>query len=118
MAEIEIGKHCEENSCHQLDFLPIKCSHCGKTFCKIHSSTAGHKCENFSETIKTFKKFVPPETTKCFMEKCDKVVMTKCPICQLDFCLDHRLEIDHKCSKAQWSTIFLHLEINFEIDKS
>ncbi|XP_033620711.1 AN1-type zinc finger protein 2A isoform X1 [Fukomys damarensis] len=40
----DLGKHCSEKTCKQLDFLPLKCDACEQDFCKDHFTYAGHKC--------------------------------------------------------------------------
>uniref|UniRef100_A0A8C5ZAA9 Zinc finger AN1-type containing 2A n=1 Tax=Marmota marmota marmota TaxID=9994 RepID=A0A8C5ZAA9_MARMA len=40
----DLGKHCSEKTCKQLDFLPLKCDACNQDFCKDHFTYAGHKC--------------------------------------------------------------------------
>ncbi|XP_058141672.1 AN1-type zinc finger protein 2A isoform X2 [Dasypus novemcinctus] len=40
----DLGKHCSEKTCKQLDFLPIKCDACEQDFCKDHFTSAAHKC--------------------------------------------------------------------------
>lgn len=40
----DLGKHCSNPSCKQLDFLPMKCDACGKTFCKDHIHYNTHSC--------------------------------------------------------------------------
>ena len=95
----EIGKQCALEICNQLDFLPVKCNNCSKTFCKDHSSLDGHNCECLKSST-DIKKFKSEDKPKCNFEKCDKNVVTKCPICDIEFCMDHRLEKDHKCSKV------------------
>ena len=100
----DIGQQCEVNSCNQLDFLPIKCANCSKIFCKNHSSFDGHGCESFDITSE--KPRVQESTQKtvnkpCSIKDCEKNTVTTCPICQLEFCMDHRLERDHKCSKVE-----------------
>ncbi|XP_072124516.1 AN1-type zinc finger protein 2A isoform X1 [Mobula birostris] len=40
----DLGKHCSENSCKRLDFLPLKCDACAQIFCKDHITYAQHKC--------------------------------------------------------------------------
>ncbi|XP_055341719.1 AN1-type zinc finger protein 2A-like [Paramacrobiotus metropolitanus] len=41
-----VGAHCEENTCNRLDFLPVKCDGCGKTFCKEHYRYEHHQCSS------------------------------------------------------------------------
>uniref|UniRef100_A0A8C5QRL2 Zinc finger AN1-type containing 2B n=1 Tax=Leptobrachium leishanense TaxID=445787 RepID=A0A8C5QRL2_9ANUR len=40
----ELGKHCLEPTCKQLDFLPLKCDACEKIFCKDHITYILHHC--------------------------------------------------------------------------
>uniref|UniRef100_A0A2K5CXX2 Zinc finger AN1-type containing 2A n=1 Tax=Aotus nancymaae TaxID=37293 RepID=A0A2K5CXX2_AOTNA len=40
----DLGKHCSEKTCKQLDFLPVKCDMCKQDFCKDHFTYAAHKC--------------------------------------------------------------------------
>ncbi|GFR87670.1 AN1-type zinc finger protein 2B [Elysia marginata] len=39
-----IGQHCNEPSCKQLDFLPMKCDACDKIFCRDHIHYPTHRC--------------------------------------------------------------------------
>ncbi|XP_077984464.1 AN1-type zinc finger protein 2A-like isoform X2 [Glandiceps talaboti] len=41
----ELGKHCCESTCKQLDFLPMKCDACEQIFCKDHITYQSHNCE-------------------------------------------------------------------------
>jgi len=40
----DLGKHCSEKSCRQLDFLPMKCDACSLIFCKDHLQYDKHNC--------------------------------------------------------------------------
>ncbi|XP_053413171.1 AN1-type zinc finger protein 2A isoform X2 [Nycticebus coucang] len=40
----DLGKHCSEKTCKQLDFLPLKCDACKQDFCKDHFTCAAHRC--------------------------------------------------------------------------
>nr|ADD38857.1 AN1-type zinc finger protein 2B [Lepeophtheirus salmonis] len=40
----ELGAHCGEKSCRQLDFLPMKCDACSKLFCSDHLFYESHTC--------------------------------------------------------------------------
>ncbi|KAM9125531.1 LOW QUALITY PROTEIN: AN1-type zinc finger protein 2A [Pangshura tecta] len=40
----DLGKHCSEKTCKQLDFLPLKCDACEEVFCKNHITYDQHKC--------------------------------------------------------------------------
>ncbi|KAK6976070.1 AN1-type zinc finger protein 2A-like isoform X1 [Biomphalaria glabrata] len=39
-----LGEHCKEPSCKQLDFLPMKCDACSQIFCRDHITYANHSC--------------------------------------------------------------------------
>lgn len=39
-----MGTHCAESSCNQLDFLPVKCDACQKSFCNDHWQYGAHNC--------------------------------------------------------------------------
>lgn len=39
-----LGKHCSEQFCNKLDFLPMKCDACGAIFCSDHFSYKDHAC--------------------------------------------------------------------------
>ncbi|XP_078438263.1 zinc finger (AN1-like) family protein [Wolffia australiana] len=49
----DLGRHCEEESCGQLDFLPFLCDCCHKAFCKEHRSYADHGCEKAGHASRT-----------------------------------------------------------------
>mmetsp|Transcript_20730 Transcript_20730/g.18139 ORF Transcript_20730/g.18139 Transcript_20730/m.18139 type:complete len:95 (-) Transcript_20730:415-699(-) len=40
-----LGKHCHEPTCRQIDFLPFQCSHCKLTFCLDHRDARSHECK-------------------------------------------------------------------------
>ncbi|XP_063789888.1 AN1-type zinc finger protein 2B isoform X2 [Pseudophryne corroboree] len=41
-----LGKHCSESTCKQLDFLPLKCDACEQIFCKDHVMYVLHGCSS------------------------------------------------------------------------
>ena len=41
-----LGKHCNEKTCNQLDFLPMKCDACSQIFCKDHLQYDDHSCSS------------------------------------------------------------------------
>ena len=92
----ELGQQCYVKSCQQIDFLPIKCSRCQGTFCKDHSSLDGHACSSLSDEKPIVKSEIA--RTECSLDNCSKDVMANCPLCRIDFCMNHRLEADHKCA--------------------
>ncbi|GAA5926352.1 AN1-type zinc finger protein [Sporobolomyces koalae] len=45
---LEIGRHCSEASCRQLDFLPFNCPSCRLPFCASHwRPPLGHPCQSY-----------------------------------------------------------------------
>ncbi|XP_068940943.1 AN1-type zinc finger protein 2A isoform X1 [Petaurus breviceps papuanus] len=40
----DLGVHCSEKTCKQLDFLPLNCDACDQVFCKDHVQYERHKC--------------------------------------------------------------------------
>ncbi|KAI8369658.1 hypothetical protein BD560DRAFT_397425 [Blakeslea trispora] len=57
----QIGKHCQLEGCHTLDFLPIRCSLCQHTFCGDHRLPSSHHCSQWQQ-----------QTTVC--DVCDQLV--------------------------------------------
>lgn len=45
---MEVGTHCNNPTCNRLDFLPIKCQYCKKTFCSDHFQLSNHDCPHKS----------------------------------------------------------------------
>ncbi|CAN6448463.1 unnamed protein product [Victoria cruziana] len=41
---LDLGRHCQFDECHQLDFLPFKCDGCKKVFCLEHRTYRSHSC--------------------------------------------------------------------------
>ena len=66
-----IGSHCAKTLCNDLDFLPIKCTHCSSTFCRHHISPPAHDCTAVDKKVGDS----PSDwvsRTKCAVEGCDK----------------------------------------------
>ncbi|XP_075421676.1 AN1-type zinc finger protein 2A isoform X2 [Ascaphus truei] len=40
----DLGQHCSEATCKQLDFLSLKCDACNDVFCKNHITSDQHRC--------------------------------------------------------------------------
>jgi len=40
----DLGKHCSDPACKQLDYLPLKCDACESIFCREHISYKNHDC--------------------------------------------------------------------------
>ncbi|KAI8139732.1 hypothetical protein BJV82DRAFT_242346 [Fennellomyces sp. T-0311] len=125
-----VGKHCSLPSCKTLDFLPITCPFCQKTFCGPHGLPADHDCSQWervdrrvvqcnacqnmvmvpdgSRVEQALEQHVcrplePVQKKKCGVRGCrefeqHKIVLpVHCDACDQDFCLKHRLKMDHGC---------------------
>ncbi|MED6110171.1 hypothetical protein PIB30_040506 [Stylosanthes scabra] len=42
----DLGKHCQQQGCNQLDFLPFTCEGCKQVFCLEHRTYKSHSCPN------------------------------------------------------------------------
>ncbi|XP_012878903.1 PREDICTED: AN1-type zinc finger protein 2A isoform X2 [Dipodomys ordii] len=89
----DLGKHCSEKTCKQLDFLPLKCDACKQDFCKDHFTCATHTCPF------AFKKVF---AHRCSRAGCRRKEMLQllCVQCQRNFCIQHRHPLDHSCSSS------------------
>ena len=43
---MSLGKHCQEETCKQLDFLPFHCDSCKAPFCVDHFQPDRHNCKS------------------------------------------------------------------------
>ncbi|XP_077227138.1 zinc finger (C2H2 type, AN1-like) family protein [Tasmannia lanceolata] len=44
-----LGKHCNVEDCHLIDFLPFTCDRCNQVFCLEHRSYTTHRCPNANQ---------------------------------------------------------------------
>ncbi|XP_007258651.3 AN1-type zinc finger protein 1 [Astyanax mexicanus] len=102
MAELDIGKHCEVESCSQKDFLPFVCDHCSAVFCLEHRSRDSHSCPEIS-VKRDISGSGSSTSYPCTFENCKgrELLPVVCPQCQKHFCLAHRHQDDHKCEKLE-----------------
>ncbi|XP_058112122.1 zinc finger AN1 domain-containing stress-associated protein 12 [Magnolia sinica] len=49
----ELGKHCQQSSCNQLDFLPFNCDACLMVYCVEHRSYKSHDCPKAERQSRT-----------------------------------------------------------------
>ncbi|OEL28025.1 Zinc finger AN1 domain-containing stress-associated protein 17 [Dichanthelium oligosanthes] len=49
----DLGAHCDEPDCNQLDFLPFDCDGCGKVFCAAHRTYRDHGCAKAADQGRT-----------------------------------------------------------------
>ncbi|KAM9333795.1 AN1-type zinc finger protein 1 isoform 5-T5 [Pholidichthys leucotaenia] len=102
MAELDIGKHCQVDSCNLKDFLPFVCDSCGGVFCLEHRSRDAHSCSEAS--VKRESHTVGDSALyPCSFEDCKgkELLPVICPQCEKHFCLAHRHQDDHKCEKLE-----------------
>lgn len=99
-----LGARCSMSVCQQLDLLPICCHYCQQSFCKEHFQPFNHSCSSYqgsfpktSETVGLHKMHV------CTLPNCStkELMYMPCPFCDLHFCLQHRHQVDHNCSKLE-----------------
>lgn len=110
----DLGEHCQLNSCKQLDFLPVTCGLCSKTFCSTHGATPErHDCQklhlrkdNKVEVCKKCNrklvlghKCEVKKRSKCSVENCKSKILIPltCPDCFQKLCPRHRFPADHDC---------------------
>ncbi|KAI3659134.1 hypothetical protein MP638_002001 [Amoeboaphelidium occidentale] len=107
--ELDIGKYCEE--CSRVDFLPIKCLHCGKFLCKDHFQS--HKpCASESNTTNVTSNETEKLKIKCAV--CSEVTIMKYQCrCGTVVCLKHRnhcpdtTQDDTQTEEKTWKAIQL-----------
>lgn len=115
-----IGDHCNFELCNRLDFLPVKCDFCRFNYCKDHYrfenkvlilnnfkffflfSITSHNCSKYEKPNEKesviFKSAV--NAFICSLNECASkdVIEFLCEFCKLNFCMKHRLQIDHLCA--------------------
>lgn len=112
-----IGRHCQFEYCGQLDFLPFRCESCQSTYCLDHRSEIAHKCARAGEwarrrngTNQQENRSAPEKPTiynsdQCGHLACKTLINTlkdpgvRCPNCNRQYCLKHRLGEEHDCAK-------------------
>ena len=113
-----IGRHCQYEFCGQLDFLPFRCESCRSTFCLDHRSETAHKCpqagewarrrngaSNQKENRSAPEKPNIYNSDQCSHVSCKTLINTlkdpgvRCPNCNHQYCLKHRLREEHDCAK-------------------
>ncbi|UJR38256.1 hypothetical protein I4U23_030929 [Adineta vaga] len=96
-----LGTHCEYPQCNTLDFLPVHCIYCSKTFCKRHGSAPDHSCISLQQTdsitSSNSSSFLPCAYTQGCKSQKSPISFT-CPLCLKNFCVEHRHFDDHECS--------------------
>ncbi|XP_077592534.1 AN1-type zinc finger protein 1 [Stigmatopora nigra] len=102
MAELDIGKHCQIDSCHQQDFLPFVCDSCNGVYCLDHRNRDAHSCTQ-EPVRKEPQSFGSSTNLPCSFQDCKRKepLPVICPQCQKHFCLAHRHAADHKCEKLE-----------------
>lgn len=99
----DVGTHCSFHECQRLDFLPIECPLCKQQFCKEHVKNTEHGCvisKNNTLTKEQVDELANPVSYSCSIEACKNRELTpiKCDECKKQFCLKHRLPVDHECA--------------------
>ncbi|XP_071381766.1 AN1-type zinc finger protein 1 isoform X1 [Centroberyx affinis] len=102
MAELDIGQHCQTDSCNQRDFLPFVCDFCSGVFCLEHRSTESHSCPEVP-VKRELQSSGGSTSYACSFQDCKgkELLPVICPQCEKHFCLAHRHQDDHKCEKLE-----------------
>lgn len=97
-----LGKRCSMDVCQQLDILPICCHFCRQSFCKTHFQPFDHLCSSNQDSLPK-PSDVPHEMHVCSLPHCTtkELINMPCPFCDLHFCLHHRHQVEHNCSKLE-----------------
>jgi predicted nucleic acid binding AN1-type Zn finger protein len=101
----EIGRHCSFKACNMMDYLPIKCDLCRMFYCKEHCSLTNHNCPKYDSntltdlTDKEKTQLPPVNFYECSFNDCNQkeIVHVVCDYCKNNFCMKHRLQLDHEC---------------------
>eukprot|EP00052_Salpingoeca_macrocollata_P020501 m.172547 g.172547 ORF g.172547 m.172547 type:complete len:160 (+) comp21281_c0_seq11:38-517(+) len=104
MAMLEIGSHCEWKECASLDFLPIVCKFCERTFCSRHAPQGQHHCTGAtapSDPTDRAAASAAPEL-QCSVSDCrvHGAQVIVCDKCAAAVCLVHRHYDQHTCHTA------------------
>lgn len=114
-----LGRHCQYEYCGQLDFLPFRCESCHSTYCLDHRTETAHQCPREGEWARrrnginntSLENRTAPEkpsiynTEQCAHTQCKTLINTlkdpavRCPQCNHQYCLKHRLREEHECAK-------------------
>lgn len=111
-----IGRNCQYEYCHQLDFLPFRCESCRGTFCLDHRTETAHRCSHAGEwarrkrardtsSVAPTVKSTVYNSDQCAHPSCKTLINTSknpavhCDTCRRSYCLQHRLREGHDCAR-------------------
>lgn len=77
--------------------------YCSLNFCKIHSLPFDHACKAYKDATSSGENRDEIQTHSCSLPSCctKELVQMLCSHCKLHFCLQHRHQVDHQCSKYE-----------------
>lgn len=86
-----VGQQCEDPTCKQLDFLPLKCK-CNKVFCSEHYAIHIQECATMKEHFKVANLDKKSGMWICSHPDCKEksLVPLICEKCHQHFCVAHR----------------------------
>lgn len=108
MTEALNDEKCVLEGCYTVDFLPITCNLCSKSFCTAHSSTDSHQCPASLSHSEVTVNPVVNKRVPCSFPECNAPTLffddnntsaSHCPHCERVFCLSHRHATKHNCPK-------------------
>ncbi|KIY69598.1 hypothetical protein CYLTODRAFT_372403 [Cylindrobasidium torrendii FP15055 ss-10] len=111
-AMLDVGRQCNQSNCHQVDFLPIRCS-CTAYFCRDHITPDAHECPTHVSSNTSSPSGAQP-LDRCSLEHCEKPSLgafaaeeakkdALCTRCRLAFCAEHRYPDVHACTPSSGS---------------
>lgn len=103
MTELDIGKHCQVETCNLKDFLPFVCEFCSGIYCLEHRTRDSHICKENPVVKRETQASSGSKSYPCSFQDCNgkELLPVICPHCEKHFCLLHRHQSDHLCEKLE-----------------
>lgn len=106
--KMEFEQNCFK--CKSVDFLLFNCLKCLHKYCQTHRFPSLHDC---IEEVEVERVAVEPlQKQKCSLDSCDQVdiLISTCRHCSQVYCLKHRHQPDHDCSRLVNITIIKQVD--------
>ncbi|KAG0738028.1 hypothetical protein G6F57_012627 [Rhizopus arrhizus] len=111
----QVGKNCNLENCNSLDFLPITCPFCQKTFCGEHRLPLNHNCSQWNRVDKQLIQCVtcsnlikaPEQPNLSPKEALEEHLKSNCKIHL--YALPDTINFDRNCSVQGCSSVDPHI---------